>query len=353
MKKWIKNIINFVKGTADEHIDAFAGQTTFFIFLSFFPLLNILLSMAPILPFSETQITEMILKAIPADLSSYVRSIISDIYTHGASTFTIISVIMAVWSAAKGFMAIRNGLNEVYRARDTKNFLVVRAISALYTVIFVVVLVALTFANLFGRQLYNDFLEKHEGIRDVAQLILHLRGVGSFLIIFMLLLVMYTFMPHRKLLMRYQIFGAVFSAGAWVLVSWGFSYYIEFAMKKSQMYGSLATIIMLLFWLYLMVSMIFWGAQINEFLYEYVYKEKADRITERRFKRRAIRKAWAAEKVIRFRKAKGWRIPKRLAKKYPYLVNPENAKPDEANRESAKPDEVNRENAKPDEANPE
>lgn len=341
MKKWIKNIIDFIKGTADEHIDAFAGQTTFFIFLSFFPLLNILLAMAPILPFSETQITELILKAIPADLSVYVRSIISDIYTHGTSTFTILSVVMAVWSAAKGFMAIRNGLNEVYRARDPKNFLVVRAISALYTVVFIAVLVILTFANLFGRQLYADFLEKHEGIRDIAQLILHLRGVGSFLIIFLLLLVMYTFMPHRKLLMRYQIFGAVFSAGAWVLVSWGFSYYIEFAMKESQMYGSLATIIMLLFWLYLMVSMIFWGAQINEFLYEYVYKEKADRITERRFKRRAIRKAWAAEKVIRFRKERGWRIPKKLAKKYPYLVNPENAKPDEANPENAKPDEAN------------
>ena len=57
-----------------------------------------------------------------------------------------------------------------------------------------------------SKESWNDFLlglrsrglkgllmitaDAHEGIRDVAQLILHLRGVGSFLIIFMLLLVM-------------------------------------------------------------------------------------------------------------------------------------------------------------------
>ena len=322
MKTWIRRIIGFVKGTADEHIDAFAGQSTFFIFLSFFPLLNILLALAPILPFSEQQITELILKAMPADLSPYVRAIISDIYNGGAPSFTIFSILMAVWSAAKGIMAIRNGLNEVYRSRENKNFLVIRGISALYTLVFIAVLVVLTFANLFGRQLYANILEKHEEIRDIAQLIVRLRGVGSFLVIFFLLLGMYTFMPNRKLLLRYQCIGAIFAAGSWVLVSWGFSYYIEYALSKSKMYGSLTMIIMLLFWLYLMVSLIFWGAQINQFLYEYVYKERADRITERRFKRRAIRKAWAAEKVIRHRQEKGWRIPRRLAKKYPELVNP-------------------------------
>ena len=322
MKKWILRITDFVKGTADEHIDAFAGQSTFFIFLSFFPLLNILLALAPYLPFSETQITDLILKAIPGELTGVVKNIISDIYTHGTSSFTIISILMAVWSAAKGIMAIRNGLNEVYRSREKRNFLVIRAISAFYTVLFIAVLVILTFANLFGRQLYENVLDKHEGIRDIARLIVNLRGVGSFLIIFLLLLGMYTFMPSRKLLLRYQVFGALFAAGSWVLVSWGFSYYIEYVMSKSQMYGSLTTIIMLLLWLYIMVSLIFYGAQINVFLYEHVYKERADRLTERRFKRRAVREANRVKKMILFFQKRGWKIPKKIAKKYDYLMDP-------------------------------
>ena len=337
MKKWFLRIVNFLKGTADEHIDAFAGQTTFFLFLSFFPLLNILLALTPYLPFSEQEMADMLLKAIPENLSGVVRDIISDIYNRGTPTLTIISILMGVWSAAKGTMAIRNGLNEVYRGREKANTLIVRGISAIYTVIFILILVGLIFVNLFGRQIFTSFMEKHEDFQAAGQLIVKLSGVGTYLILFLVILGIYTFLPKRKLLLRYQIFGAMFTAGAWMLVFRGFAFYMDYAMKKSQMYGSLSTFIMLLLWLYLMVSLIFWGAQINEFLYEYVFKEKADKLIERKYKKIAIRKARMAEKQIRFLKARGWKIPKGLAKKYPELVNPPEKKKDPEDK--GKPEE--------------
>ena len=72
-----------------------------------------------------------------------------------------------------------------------------------------------------------------------------------------MMLFLYAVLPSRKQIVVYQIPGAIFSAGAWVLIAWGFSYYISYTMKQSYMYGSLTTIIMLLFWVYLMVNIIF------------------------------------------------------------------------------------------------
>jgi membrane protein len=104
-----------------------------------------------------------------------------------------------------------------------------------------------------------------------------------------MILLMYTELPHRKLLMRCQIPGALFTAGVWSLISWGFSYYVDYTMQKSQMYGSLATIMIFLFWIYLMVNIIFLGGQLNSFLYLYVYKEKVEKIKERKMAKKAAK----------------------------------------------------------------
>ena len=124
MKKWIRRIIDFSYDSADQHISAFVGQSTFFIFLSFFPLINLIFVFAPFLPFSEEQLTDLMLKVFPADLAKYVESMIKDIYSNGAPSFTIISVVVGLWASAKGLMAIRNGLNEIYHSREKKNYFV-------------------------------------------------------------------------------------------------------------------------------------------------------------------------------------------------------------------------------------
>ena len=300
MRKWIHRIIDFLYDSIDQHIGAFAGQSTFFIFLSIFPLVSILLSLTPYLPFTEEQITDLLVRVMPPDLAGYARDVISDIYSNGVPTMTFFSAVIGLWSAAKGIMAIRNGLNEIYHSREKRNYLVIRGISAIYTLIFIFIFVLLTLGNLFGRQIYTSIVEKYGAdAPGLFDLIIRLRGVGSFIVIFIMLWLMYTLMPSRKLQFRYQAPGAVFTAGAWALVTWLFSYFIEYAMNRSAMYGSLTTIITILFWLYVMVNMIFIGAQLNEFLYLYVYKERVEQRAEKKRKIKAMRKAKRAEKSRR------------------------------------------------------
>ena len=297
MRKWIHRIIDFLYDSIDQHIGAFAGQSTFFIFLSIFPLLSILLSLTPYLPFTEEQITDLLVRVMPSDLAGYARDLISDIYSNGVPTMTFFSAVIGLWSAAKGIMAIRNGLNEIYHSREKRNYLVIRGISAIYTLIFIFIFVLLTLGNLFGRQIYRSIVEKYGAeAPGFFDLIMRLRGVGSFIVIFFMLWLMYTLMPSRKLQFRYQAPGAVFTSGAWALVTWLFSYFIEYAMNRSTMYGSLTTIITILFWLYVMVNMIFIGAQLNEFLYLYVYKERVERRAEKKRKIKAMKKAKRAER---------------------------------------------------------
>ena len=127
MKNRFKDIIRFVNSTADEHMGAFAAQSAFFIFLSFFPIVNILINIPRYLPITDDQLLEILYAVLPSRFETYVGNIVADMYKNSSGSVAIISVVIAVWSAAKGIMAIKYGLNEVYRSRQTRNYFIIRS----------------------------------------------------------------------------------------------------------------------------------------------------------------------------------------------------------------------------------
>lgn len=276
MKRWLEKIVEFIRGTSDEHMSAFAGQTAFFIFLSIFPIANILLSLTKVLPYTEAQLIDIIKRVIPYDFEVYMIDIIDDIYSNNSNSLTVISIILGFWSGAKGIMAIRNGLNEAYRSREQRNYFISRGISTLYTIIFVIFLVILMVFNLFGTQISEYVIRFFPEFINVTGLIYGVRYTGSFIILLILMWLMYWFIPNRKLKFRNQFWGAMFASLSWVAVSKLFAIYIDYIVSKSYMYGSLTTVIMILLWLYSISNIIFMGAQINEFLYQHIFKAKEE-----------------------------------------------------------------------------
>ena len=73
--KWVRNGKEFADGIKQEHVSAYAGASAFFIFLSVFPLLNILLMLTPFLPYSEQELVDFLVQIFPEDFSSFVRGI--------------------------------------------------------------------------------------------------------------------------------------------------------------------------------------------------------------------------------------------------------------------------------------
>ncbi len=266
MKERIKDITRFASATKDEHMGAFAAQSAFFIFLSFFPIINIIISLPKFLYLKEDQVLDIIYYVLPNRFESYIGDLVVEMYQHSSGSLTIISFVIAIWSAAKGLMAVRNGLNEVYRSREQRNYFIIRSISAVYTVALVILLIVLSVLNMFGTQIAQYVLSQFPEYSSEAWLVISLRGAATFILLFIMFELMYTIVPTKKLKFRNQIPGALFAAFAWVAVTKIFSLYIDIYASRSYMYGSLTTVIMLMFWLYFVLSLVFLGAQINEYL---------------------------------------------------------------------------------------
>ena len=63
--------------------------------------------------------------------------------------------------------------------------------------------------------------------------------------------------------MKHCIVGAIFTTTSWYLISFFFSIYVDVFTEFSIIYGSLATITLIMMWLYAIIYAIFLGAEIN------------------------------------------------------------------------------------------
>ena len=64
---------------------------------------------------------------------------------------------------------------------------------------------------------------------------------------------------------RHNLAGAAFGAGGWVLFSFFFSIFVE-NFSNFSIYGSLATLVIMMFWLFFCMYILFLGGEVSMWL---------------------------------------------------------------------------------------
>ena len=119
----------------------------------------------------------------------------------------------------------------------------------------------------FGNMIQAFMVSRFPIIADVTTHIINFRALWALMILIIFFLGIYTFVPDKRLKLRDQLPGAVFSTVGWMAFSFAFSLYFSHIGGKnySYMYGSLTAIVLLLLWLYFCMCILFFGAEINYF----------------------------------------------------------------------------------------
>ena len=100
-----------------------------------------------------------------------------------------------------------------------------------------------------------------------------LRSVYLILLLTLVLVIMYKAFPHKRLSFLAQLPGAFFCAVSLYVFSNIISIYLN-SFNGFSMYGSLTTLILVMFWLYFCNYFIMIGAEINEILRQSRAEEK-------------------------------------------------------------------------------
>lgn len=246
-----------------QNISAYAASIAFFFFLSIVPMLMVICTVIPYTPLTEENLVQAITDITPDIADPLAESLVADVYDQSAGILSI-AAIATLWSAAKGVMALMQGLNAVNGVTEKRNYFVVRGVACFYTFVMLIVVILSLFLNVFGNRFVDIALYRIPQLKHLVSLAMHFRFLVVWAVLTLLFAMIYAFLPDDKLRFREQIPGATFSAVVWSIFSWGFSLYVNNS-DSYGIYGSLAIIIIILLWMYFCMYIIMIGAYLNRY----------------------------------------------------------------------------------------
>ena len=250
---------------AEDNVDMISAGVAFYLFFAMFPALVAGLSIYGI--FADPATVTQQIQALAAYLPEEVQGIIGDQLTQisGASGQAlgfgvIIGIGVALWSAMKGVKALMTAFNIAYDENEERGFIKFNLIAfglTLFILMFglvVLVLVAVIPPLLAA-----------VGLDTATEWIVTLvRWPILFALVMGILAVLYRFAPSREEPQwRWATPGALLATVLWLIASLAFSFYIANFGDYNEMYGALAAVIILLFWLYITAFVVILGAEVN------------------------------------------------------------------------------------------
>ena len=255
-----------------DEMTVYAAQASFFIVLSFFPFIMVLMTLVQFVPHLSADMLITVLAALIPNINKsrpLIENAISDLYIHSPGVILWITILTALWSASKGMMSMERALNRIWGPQEKRGYIMSRLICTGYTFIFLIMCIMSLLLLVFGSAIQNFIAHTIPIIAEITQNILNLRTLLAVAILITSFTSLYAILPRKKLKLKLQLPGAVFSSLGWILFSFGFSIYFNHFSRFSYTYGSLTAIVLLMLWLYFCICILFVGAEINYFYVHY------------------------------------------------------------------------------------
>lgn len=253
----------------DRNIPAHAAGSCYFISLSVFPALVLLLALLRYTSYGVEDLMELLDGIVPAALLPFISSLFYNAYSHSSDTLVSLSAVVAVWSASYGIYGLKRGLNAVYDVRETRNYFLVRGMCMLYTLLFLVVLILTLVLHVFGTMILGSIPVSNHPLLVLAWDVIDFR---FFLLLFVqtvLFTVIYKHLPDGQRSYRACLPGALLASIGWLIFSDLFSIYMENMQHYSMIFGSVYAVALALLWLYCCISIVFYGGLLNHWLQKF------------------------------------------------------------------------------------
>jgi membrane protein len=243
-----------------------AAGVVFYAMLAVVPAITALVSLYGLFAKASTinQHLSFIGSVMPGTAYELISDQITRIAGNNDGKLTVafaIALGLALWSANAGMKAVFDALNIVYDEDEKRGFIKLNAISLTFTLGAVIALL-----TAIGAVVVLPLILQYLGLAEDRQtwLLALLRWPALLILVMFGLALLYRFGPSRKdAKWRWLTPGSMFAAFAWLAISVLFSLYLSRFTDYNATYGSLGAVIGLMMWIWLSVSVILVGAELN------------------------------------------------------------------------------------------
>ncbi len=262
---WKDVALRFIGNIGENRLTSLAGAVAFFTLLSLVPALSLLVTIYR--SFTDPRTIAGQLDDLTTVLPQAARDLIHEqamrLAEQPVTTLSLtflVSLLVAGWSANAAVKALFDALNIIYREQEKRGFLTLNLISLATTVSGVVMLAAALTVIASVPVVAALFPFAHE----LERMLRLVRWPCFFVVATLAIAALYWIGPSRHPARFVWVMpGAAAAALLWAGASWAFSWYVGTLGNYTATYGSLATVVVFMTWLWLSATIVLAGAEFN------------------------------------------------------------------------------------------
>lgn len=259
IKDFFKNIIMVLRR---PDMVILPGNLSFFFVLAIIPSLSLISYGASILNLSVDYLYNFIANSFSSDIANLILGVN---LSNNAGLHFFITVIIGFYIASNGADSIITASNTIYGIENSKwlkRRLKALGMSLLIVILFIFMLIVPVFGNTII-SLVEEVNLNSDITRQIIAIFNLLEGPITWLIIFIIVKIIYKIAPDKKPKQRVINYGAIFTTIGFIVGTKIFSIYVNNYASYSALYGGLASIVVLMIWIYYLSYIFVVGMALN------------------------------------------------------------------------------------------
>lgn len=281
-----RGISNFLKIITKPEMEILPGHLAFSFVLSIVPTLTILTYVASMFHVSLDIINDFITRAFSAEFASILFGVGMEV---NASFNFFFTLFVAYIIASNGTASLIVSSNTIYGIKNSSFFK--RRLKSLVMILIIILLfIFLLIFGVFGNKIIEmlELMDISKSILTNIILIINvLKGPISWFIIFLFIKIIYTMAPDKKIQSSEVNKGAIFTTIGFIVATYIYSLYTTNFARYDVFYGNLASIVVLMIWLYLLSYIFTIGLALN-YREEEITLEKTSKLNTIKEEKKAL-----------------------------------------------------------------
>lgn len=251
-------------GIAQGAISYRAGAIAFSFFMALFPFALFILNLIPYIPLEGFQqdFLQFVEESVPPNTFEAIASIIQDITNNSYKGLLSSGFILSSFLMANGLNAILGGFENSHHVLIKRGFFrqyfVALAMSLLLTFLLIV-----TVATIVIFEVFIQKIKIQDILNDNIQIIVIGRYVFFMLMILITTSILFKFGTRETKKNSFISIGSVFTTVLIILSSYAFGIWVVRFSKYNELYGSIGTLLIMMFYIWLNCMILLLGFELN------------------------------------------------------------------------------------------
>ena len=259
----------YLQGIADGTVTQRASAIAFSFFMALFPFALFLFNLIPYIPLDNFQDDFLVFVSqnVPPNTYDAIANIINDILNNSHNGLLSTGILLSIYLMSNGINALLDGFEMSLHITIKRGYFRQYAIAIGLSLIIAFLLI-FTVVAILVFEVFIQKLESEVGLSANTIVLQICRYVFMGLMVLTITSLLYKLGTKETKQVAFFSYGSVFTTVLFVLSSYVFGIYVVHFAKYNELYGSIGTLLVMMFYIWINCILLLIGFELNAFIYK-------------------------------------------------------------------------------------